>query len=139
MGYCLHVSSWLHCVKRFSSQPIALVFFQSNTPHCYYSRPLLPITADVCNHHSFCHASEPLSTSIHTSLTSGQVRRQLEVMYQGKTVGPKFQTEFQFDEDLCQCVILGHFFNLSLWLERIPVLYIMSCIIILHKGPLPPR
>lgn len=78
----------------------------------------------------------PLPISV--CLTSEQVRRQLRRLHSNKAAGPDGVRPGVLKACASQlCGVLHHIFNLSLSLQRVPVLWKTSCIVPVPKTPRP--
>ncbi|KAI4892845.1 hypothetical protein NFI96_004933 [Prochilodus magdalenae] len=94
----------------------------------------LPPSCDSPLHTS----SPPPPVTSTVNLTADQVRRQLQRLHMNKAAGPDGVPPRVLKACATQlCGVLQHVFNMSLCLQRVPVMWKTSCIVPVPKTPLP--
>ncbi|KAI4899250.1 hypothetical protein NFI96_000608 [Prochilodus magdalenae] len=88
---------------------------------------------------SLLHTSSPPPPVTSTvNLTADQVRRQLQRLHMNKAAGPDGVPPRVLKACATQlCGVLQHVFNMSLCLQRVPVMWKTSCIVPVPKTPRP--
>ncbi|KAI4899972.1 hypothetical protein NFI96_015155 [Prochilodus magdalenae] len=99
--------------------------------------PLLIASPPFCDSPLHTSSFPPPVTST-VNLAADQVRRQLQRLHMNKALGPDGVPPRVLKACATQlCGVLQHVFNMSLCLQRVPVMWKMSCIVPVPKTPRP--